>query len=210
MKTATQAQVAELLEKETKGLKESRDAVLREKKQLEDRFKDVDPDEYRTLKTSKRNAEDKDSDPIKLRERIEAEFAPKLTAAEKRAEELEAKLNANIVDGSLTTALTEAGVAPEFIRAVKADFRGSRKIEVTEGGALVDGKPVTDYVKAWAASDEAKPFIAAANNQGGGSKGGAGGGATGKKAADMTAKEKAAYIGQHGAEAFKNKVDNER
>lgn len=199
----------EKVDAETKGLKTKQTELMDELKGLKKKFDGIDPDEVKRLKEEERNKADKDSDPVKLRERIEGEFTPKLTAAEKRAEEAEAKLNSNTIDSQLTTALVEAGVAKEFLRAVKADLGSSRKVEVTDGGVIIDGKPVGDFVKAWATTD-GKPFISAGDHSGGGSKGGGGGGAGSKKISEMTAAEKGAAIWELGPDAYREKVNNEQ
>ncbi|RVD58868.1 hypothetical protein EN866_19490 [Mesorhizobium sp. M2D.F.Ca.ET.223.01.1.1] len=208
VKAAITAAVQEAVEKETGGLKTKNTELLDELKGFKKKYEGIDPDEFKQLKADKRAKEDQDSDPVKLRERIEAEYTPKLTAAEKRAEAAEAKLNGNIIDSQLTYALVEAGVAKEFIRAVKADIGGSRKVEVKDDGVIVDGKPVGDFVKAWATTD-GKPFVSAGDNTGGGAKGGGGGGASTKKLSEMTAAEKAAHMQEIGPEAYRAKVNNE-
>lgn len=200
--------VAEKIEAETGGLKAKNTELLDEVKTLKKKFEGVDPDEFKRLKDAKRDKDDKDSDPVQLRKRIEEEFTPKLTDAEKRAADAEAKLAENTIDSQLTAALAEAGVAKEFLRAVKADLGSSRKVEVTDNGVIVDGKPVGDFVKAWAQTD-GKPFIAAPDNSGGGGKGGADGGATGKKSSEMTDAEKIAFMREHGVDKWREKLNNE-
>ena len=200
---------AEKIEAETGGLKSKNTELLDEVKALKKKFEGIDPEEHKRLKGEKREKEDKESDPVQLRKRIEEEFTPKLTDAEKRAAEAEAKLAANTIDSQLTAALAEAGVAKEFLRAVKADLGSSRKVEVTDNGVIVDGKPVGDFVKAWAQTD-GKAFIAAPDNAGGGGKGGGGGGASTKKASEMNAAEKAEFIREKGSQAYREKVDNEQ
>lgn len=192
----------------TGGLKTKNIELLDELKGFKKKYEGIDPEEVKRLKEEKRTADDKDSDPVKLRERIEAEFSPKLTDAEKRAETAEAKLNSSTIDNQLTAALSEAGVAKEFMRAVKAELGTTRKVEVTDNGVVVDGKPVGDFVKAWATTD-GKAFISAGNHNGGGAGGGGGGGAGTKKLSEMTAAEKAVHMTEIGAEAYRAKVDNE-
>lgn len=85
-----------------------------------------------------------------------------------------------LVDNGLTEALTSAGVkeAPH-LKAVKALLAPQVAIAV-EGDqriAKVGDKPLTDFVKEWASSEEGKFFVSAPNNSGGGAPGGKGGGA---------------------------------
>ncbi|WP_442577854.1 hypothetical protein ACSBOB_20115 [Mesorhizobium sp. ASY16-5R] len=194
---------------ETGGLKTKNTELMDEVKGLKKKFEGIDPDEVKRLKEEDRNKKDKDADPVELRKRIEGEFTPKLTAAEKRAEEAEAKLNGTIVDNQLTSALVEAGVAKEFLRAVKADLSSTRKVEVKDDGVIVDGKPVADFVKGWAAAD-GKAFISAGSHSGGGAGGGGGGGAGSKKLSQMSAAEKAAHMTEIGPDAYREKVNNEQ
>ncbi|WP_398470709.1 hypothetical protein [Tardiphaga sp.] len=210
VKAAIAAEAKKLADAEVAGLKTNRDELLDEVKGLKKRYEGIDPKEYADLKAAKRDADDKDGDPVKLRERIEGEWAPKLTKAEQERDEALGKLNSTIIENQLTSALAEAGVAKEFLRVVKADFSSNRKVEVKGDGVTVDGKPVEDFVKAWS-TDEGKSFIAAPNNNGGGGKGGNGGGAAGdKKLSEMTRDEKAALQKEIGLKAFKEKVNNER
>lgn len=206
--------VAAAVEKETGGLKEKNKELLDELKPLKEKmekFKDFDPAEYSRLKALERDGKDKEiKDPVELRNRIEAEFAPKLTAAEKRAEEAETKLKQRTIDGELTSALIDSGVSKEFLPAAKALITSGRKVDVTDGGAIVDGKPVSAFAKDFAASDEGKHFVSAPNSQGGGAKGGAGGDpAKGKQLSEMSNADKAAFIREHGPQAWADKVATE-
>ncbi|MEZ5781165.1 MAG: hypothetical protein R3D70_05895 [Rhizobiaceae bacterium] len=206
---AVTAQVKEKLEAETGGLKAKNTEIMDELKSLRKKFDGIDPEEVKRLKEAERTARDRDSDPVELRKRIEEEFAPKLTAAEKRGDEAEGKLRNLTIDNHLNSALAEAGVAKEFNRAVKADLIASRKFDVKDDGVTVDGKPVADFVKTWAAAD-GKAFISAGDNSGGGSKGGGGGGAGSKKISEMTVAEKAAAMRELGSEAYLAKANNEK
>ncbi|MDN3273384.1 hypothetical protein QWJ07_03955 [Frankia sp. RB7] len=209
-KDAVTAAVKTQVDEVAGGLKSKNDELLGEVKGLKEKLKSfdgVDADEYKTLKTEKRTKDDKNSDPVELRQRIEGEFTPKVEAANQRAEAAEGKLKQHIIDSQLTTSLLEAGVAKEFLPAAKALLQSSRKIDVSDSGAVVDGKPVAEFAKTWATSD-GKPFIAAADNNGGGSKGGSGGGAAGKKASEMTRAEKSSFIRENGLDAWTEKVNN--
>lgn len=209
VKAAIAAEAKKLFDAEAGGLKKKNDELLDEVKDLKKKFDGLDPEEFKRLKDAERNKKDKESDPTELRKRIEEEFAPKLTKAEQERDEALKQLKDNQIDNQLTSALTEAGVAKEFLRAVKSDLLHSRKVDVKDGGAIVDGAALTDFVKTWAASD-GKPFIAAPNNQGGGAGGGAGGGsAGGKKISEMSAAEKAKAMQEMGREAYLAKANSE-
>lgn len=207
VKAAIAAEAKKIVDAEAGGLKAKNDELLGEVKTLKQKLEGVDLDEYKSLKEAKRNKEDKDSDPVELRKRIEAEFTPKIEAEKQRADAAEAKLNKHIIDSELTNSLLAAGVANEFLPAAKALLQNSKKVDVTDSGAVVDGKPVAEFAKGWAA-DEGKHFVSAPNNHGGGSQGGAGGGAaSGKKASEMTRAEKSAFIRENGLEAWTEKVN---
>ena len=82
-----------------------------------------------------------------------------------------------LIDNGLTDALVKAGVANQFLPAVKAMFGSQAKI-VAEGDArkaLIGDKELTEFVSSWATSDEGKHYIAAPSNGGGGASGGSGG-----------------------------------
>jgi len=86
-----------------------------------------------------------------------------------------------LVDNGLTAALTEVGVKnPAHLKAAAALLKASAKVEVAADDtgarrALVDGKPLADFVKGWAAGDDGKAFVAAPANSGGGAAGGGSG-----------------------------------
>jgi hypothetical protein len=78
-----------------------------------------------------------------------------------------------LIDNGLTDELVKNGVAPQFLPAVKAMFAGQAQI-VAEGDtrtAKIGDKSVSDFVKAWAVSDDGKHFVKAPENSGGGSQG---------------------------------------
>lgn len=105
--------------------------------------------------------------------------------ADKKAGEfakLEAKLAAErddykgryeklVGDRALKDALIEAKIDDTYKPAVEALLR-EKGIRLTKDGeAQINGQPVADFVKEWAASDAGKPFILNGNS-GGGAEGG--------------------------------------
>lgn len=81
-----------------------------------------------------------------------------------------------LVDNGLMAALTEAGVKnPVNLKAALALIRTSNPAEVKVEGdnrtAMIGGKPLAEFVKAWAASDDGKHFVAAPVNTGTDAKG---------------------------------------
>ncbi len=100
-----------------------------------------------------------------------------------------------VIDSSLTSALVEAKVAPQFLEAAKALLgKGVTVKEVdNERTAFVGDKSLGDFVKEWATGDAGKAFILAPANGGGGSGGAPDGGAGGgKKLNDMSESERLA------------------
>jgi ABC-type transporter Mla subunit MlaD len=81
-----------------------------------------------------------------------------------------------LIDNGLVGELTKHGVTNAVhLKAAQAMLRGSVQI-VADGEnriAKVGDKALGDYVKEWAAGDEGKHFVTAAQNGGGGALGGA-------------------------------------
>lgn len=87
-----------------------------------------------------------------------------------------------LLDNGLTDALVKAGVANQFIPAVKAMLGTQAKI-IADGDArkaVIGDKDLTEFVSSWATSDEGKHYIAAPANGGGGASGGSGNGSGAK------------------------------
>lgn len=118
---------------------------------------------------------------------IEARYKAQMEKAEKRALEAEGSLNRYVIDGSIRDALAQAEIAPTFGKAAALLFKDGRNIEVKDGQAFVDGVPIADAVKEWAAADGAA-FKAAGRATGGGAPGG--GKSGGKTLAEMTQDER--------------------
>ena len=78
-------------------------------------------------------------------------------------------------NNALTSALSEANIAPHHTDAVKALLMAKNKLtvegEADERQVLVNGKPIGDFVKEYAASDAGKHYILAPANGGGGATG---------------------------------------
>lgn len=87
-----------------------------------------------------------------------------------------------LLDNGLTDALVKAGVANQFLPAVKAMFGTQAKI-IVDGDArkaVIGDKELSEFVSSWATSDEGKHYIAAPGNGGGGANGGTGNGSGSK------------------------------
>lgn len=130
------------------------------------------------------------------------ETGRKLKAAEverdkfKTGAETENAFSRNLlVENALTSALVENNVAPHFMEAARALLKDKVKVELegNERKTLADGKPVSEFVKEWAAGDAGKHYVSAPANGGGGASGPNGGGnpnTGGKKLADMSEQER--------------------
>lgn len=108
-------------------------------------------------------------------------------------------------DAALTAEIQKAGVAPQFVDAVKALHAGSI-VSTLEGEAYshkVGEKLLGDFFKDWSSGDQGKHYIAAPGNGGGGA-GGGGAGAGGTKTMtrsafdQMSAADKAKFSGEGG------------
>lgn len=133
----------------------------------------IDPAEYQALSEAKDTAEAKLAEALKTTKQA-------LSQAEKDRKALEAEtgyVSKLLIDNGLTDALLKAGVKPEMSKAVKAMLASqvSLKVEGDKRSAVVGDKALSDFVTAWAQSDEGKHFVAAPANQGGGANGGAAG-----------------------------------
>ncbi len=131
-----------------------------------------------------------------------AELTEKLTKSEKSSKseiekltkslsEKDGALSKHLIDAGLTDALVKAGVRTELLDAVKALHQSKASINAKDGTyeALIDGKPLSEFVTTWAQSDQGKHFVAAQQNAGGGSQGGGGkGGAKTMTRAEYDAK----------------------
>lgn len=114
-------------------------------------------------------------------------------------------------DEGLTKELAAVGVTnPSYLKAAHAILRDGVQVDDDKGEAFAivtkDGKEsrlgIADYVKAWAASDEAKNFIIVPGSSGGGATGG-GGNPTGKTMAKgafdaLMPKDAAAFMASGG------------
>lgn len=94
----------------------------------------------------------------------------------------DARIHRLVITDGLKAALTEAGVAPHFLKAAEAMLSSGAKVEADGDTfkAMIGDKPLAEAVKAWAASPEGKHFVVLKNNGGGATGGGKVEGFTGK------------------------------
>jgi len=181
------------VEAAVKPLADKRDELLGEVKKLR---------KESAIKPEDLEAVEKERDELKTALTTAQKEAKTFSEAAKKADEaLKAEATFNhrlLVENGLTDELTKAGVTnPAFLKAVKSTL-ASQVAVVVEGDtriAKAGDKPLADFVKEWAASDEGKHFVAAPNNSGGGGQGG-GNGEGIKPNPNGSPKEKAAAIRQ--------------
>jgi DNA-binding helix-hairpin-helix protein with protein kinase domain len=188
-----------------KPLAEKRDELLGEVKKLR---------KESTIKPEDLEAVEKERDELKSALTAAQKEAKQLADAAKKADEaLKAESAFNhrlLVENGLTDELTKAGVTnPAFLKAVKSTL-ASQVAVVVEGDtriAKAGDKPLSEFVKEWASSDEGKFFVTAPENSGSGASGNNGKQfSTNKKASEMNVKEKATYIKENGINAWNDKV----
>jgi len=104
--------------------------------------------------------------------RLRKESDTKIAAATAETEKYKTKLTKVVSESALNNALQECNVAPEMVKPVRAMFGQQVKVEFEgdEPVVTLDGLPVSEKVKAWAATEEGKHFVRAADNSGGGSR----------------------------------------
>lgn len=183
-------EVIALIEEVTSALAGKNKELLAELKKAKAKAQgaDVDPEEHAALQA---RVEELQAELTKSAKTTKAE----IDRLNKLATERETALNTHIVDAGITDALAKAGVAPHYVTAVKAMFRGQAKLQAADGNysAVIGDKPVHEAIGAWAASDEGKHFVSAQNNTGGGAAGGAAKPAGGtKKWGEMSSEERVA------------------
>lgn len=104
----------------------------------------------------------------------------KKTIAEKEGEALlwRSRYEEKVISLELGSALDDVKVRPEMRKIVSAFLQNENVIELDENGAAsIDGKPIAEFVQAWAGTDEGKAFIV--NGSSGGDAHGSGKGDSG-------------------------------
>lgn len=205
-----QEKIDAAVEKATKALKSKNEELLDEKKALQKKLEDMNG-RLDEIESDKKKAEEeaalKSGDVEKIKAQLEAKHAKELEKLQGKVTELSGKLNSTLIDGGLSDALTKANVAPQYVDAVKALIKTGHKAEISEvdgkAVALIDGKPIHDFITGWSQSDSGKHYVAAPANGGGGAGGpNGGGGAPAEKRSQMNHAQKAAYIRDHGKDAY--------
>lgn len=168
----------DVVAKATAGLKAKNDELLGKLKAQKDELSSLKAqfDEIQAARdTAEAEKAEKEGDFTKLREQLEAKHAKEV---EKLTATLDAEKSVNhklLVENGLTSALTEAGVKPEYLPAAKALLQAQSKIQLSDldgqRAATVEGKPLAEFVTGWAQGDAGKHFVAAPANSGGNAQG---------------------------------------
>lgn len=101
---------------------------------------------------------------------IEERYQKQISEFETKNKELSSSYEKIVVDNALNAALDSAKVNPSLKDGASSMLRG--KIEIVEGQAQIDNKPLNEYVAEWSESDQGKAYCLAPDNSGGGSNGG--------------------------------------
>ena len=139
----------------------------------------------------------------------QGQYKEALTLAEQRMakdrEKLEAQLNeANsqlqnlVVTGGLNSELDKIGIDPLMKQAAEAIIKP--QVQMIDGKAMINDKPLSEFVAEWGETDIGKRMTLAPNNSGGGANGsGAVNTNSGNKAySEMSIAEKAQYLQSKG------------
>ncbi len=170
--------VAKAVAEATAGLKAKNDELLGKLKadKAEREAMKAQLDELTAAKDqAESEAATKAGDVEGIKKQLEAKHAKEM---EKLQAQLDGEKTVNrklLVDNGLISALTEAGVAKEYLPAARALIQTSNEIELVDQDgqriAQVGGSALNEFVSAWAQSDTGKHFVAAPNNAGGGGQG---------------------------------------
>ena len=100
-----------------------------------------------------------------LEAKLTAKHAKEIAKLTKERDEATSHLTRLTIDNGIATALGEHNVLPAYRRALTAMIKAETALE--NGEALAGGKPLSEYIADFVASDEGKSFVAAPANSGG-------------------------------------------
>ena len=209
------------LEAENEALKKAarnNQRLLREKRALVEKVKEwhdlPSPDEVRQMLAEREQGASENGDLEKVLKLKEETWAKKIATMEAKLADREKMVQQLMIDDRLRAALQEANVKPTAASLLLEHFRAQAKLiedpDATYGmravietsGDLVD---MDEYVKEWAKGEQAADFVVPPRNAGGTARPGTGR-APKVAPAKMTPKEKAAYIAEHGLDAWRQLV----
>lgn len=130
----------------------------------------------RELETKQAERDAADAQAEEERQRKAGEFEGLLTKATADRDKYKALYEGLIVSDGLTKSLADAKVAPQYMEAVSALLKAKGVTLNKDGAALIENRPLADFVRDWAVSEAGKPFVLNGNS-GGGAPGGSGGAA---------------------------------
>lgn len=174
---AVKAEVDELInaavEKATTGLAAKNSELLGEVKKFKE-FKGTAEElqaKLSELETAKLEEQGKYKE---LLEKARIDHSTELDSVRSQLAEKQKLIENLLIGDGLKSALIEAGVKKEFLPYVESHLRGNVTVQESEGqlSAVANDKPLSEYVKEWAASDEGSAFVVAPSNSGGGAPGG--------------------------------------
>lgn len=177
------AAIALAVEEATKGLKSKNEELLGKLNANKEKLAEKEAKEQE-LEAARAQAEEeaamKSGDANKIKETYEAKLAALTEQYKTEKADLLGKLDTVVIDNGLTDALTQHNIAPQHIKAVKALIKSENNLEIGEfegkASAVVDGKPLTQFIAEWSQGEIGKHYVAAPDNGGGGANGANGGG----------------------------------
>lgn len=112
-------------------------------------------------------------------EKIEGNYKTRISALEGEGYLWKSRYEGLVIDRGMDEALDGVKVSPALKKAALALIKSEHPPEIdADGKATIDGKPIADFVAAWAKSDTGKAFVVNGNS-GGGAGGGSGGAGAG-------------------------------
>jgi hypothetical protein len=203
------------------ALAKEREERKRAKEAL-DKLKDVDPEEYQTLKKEATERKEKKLlDSGKVEElivertsRMKADYDKQLKDLSTERDALQQKLtqlDQLTVDNAMSAAAAKAGVLPEALPYVLRHGREVFRVKDGQIVALKDDQPVIGKdgtspmsMEEWLGElASSSAFLFKASSGGGAAHKPAGsGGAPARKRSDMSPQEKAKFIGEHGTDKY--------
>ena len=177
------AVIASAVEEATKPLVSKRDELLGKLKKANDERTEAQKIADEAAAEKARIEEEavlKSGDIDKIKQQLETKHTKEMQDRDASIADKDAKLHKLLVDNALSNELTKAGIAPQYMDAVKALIKSNNKSEITEvdgnSVALIDGKSINEFVSEFSQGEQGKHYVAAPNNGGGGANGSNGSG----------------------------------
>ena len=166
------AYLADIIESEVSGLKKKNTQLI-EKLKKEETEREAAETELEEVKETLTKGK---PDFEKEKKKLEDKFNKDKKELEDKLAEATGHINKLVIETGISDALNEAKIAPVHSKTVAAFIKSSNKIDLDTSGdtpkAKVGDKPLAEFIKSWAESEEGKHYVAAPDNNGGGAKGG--------------------------------------